>query len=130
MAGADLGQAVARVTEILEAVIDVVGAKEVQAQVEVRRKERLVRDIVAEENAWKEKVAAGDAHPVKKLSKTSYIFARGPGDKPVCGPVSSVAQKERRQLVARGRVGSTCKINGEPTVILAAYEDGPAKGPG
>lgn len=127
---AQLAQQVARQAEVVEVLVDLAGSKEVEARLTARRKERLVRDIVTNENEWKEKVAAGDAHPVKKLSKTSYIFARGPGDKPVCGPVASVAEKERRQLVARGRVGATCKINGEPTVILAAYEDGPAKGPG
>jgi len=125
---AALARQAARQAEVIEALVDCVGAKQVAARIEERRKERMTRDIVANENDWKEKVAAGDAHPVKKVTKTSYIFARGPGDKPVCGPVSSVADKERQQLVRRGRVGATCKINGEPTVILAAYEDGPAPG--
>ncbi len=124
-----MGAAVARLTEVLEAVIDLVGAPKVEARVAAKRKERLVRTIVTNENEWKEKVAAGEAHPVKRLSPKSYIFARGPGDKPVCGPVDSVAEPERRALIRRS-VGATCTINGQPTVILSAFEDGPAPGKG
>lgn len=117
----------ARMSEVLEALIDVVGAKAVTDRIEARRKERGTRAIVANENEWRDRVAAGEAHPVKVVSETSYIFGRAPGDKPVCGPVTAVAARERKALT-RARVGGTCKINGQPTVILAAYEDGPAPG--
>ncbi len=116
---------VARLTEVVEAIVDIMGTKAVEDRVNERRKARATSAIIANENEWRDKVAAGEAHPVKVLSKTSYIFGRAPGDKPVCGPVTAVAAKERRALT-RARVGATCTINGQPTVILAAYEEGPA----
>ncbi len=122
-----IGATLARLTEVLEAVVYIIGPKTVEARVEAYRKQRLTRAIVTNENEWKERVAAGEAHAVKRISPKSYIFARGPGDKPVCGPVDSVAEPERRALIRRS-VGATCTINGQPTVILAAFEDGPAPG--
>lgn len=118
----DIPRQVARLTEICEVLIDFVGTKQVEKRLEERRRDRESVRTAAAENAWTEKVAGGDAKPVKVISESSYIFGVAPGNRPVCGPVKFVADAERDALIG-GLVGATYTISGEPTIIRSAFED-------
>jgi hypothetical protein len=120
--GAETERAVARLTEVLEAVIDLVGSKSVEARVNARRRERQLAQLVAAENEWKERCAGGDARAVKVLGLKSFIFGFGPGGKPVCGPVAAVGDRDRAALVGQ-LVGGAVHIAGEQVIVQAAYED-------
>ena len=126
-AAGDLTPVVARLTEVLEAVVDLVGSQAVEEKVSAKRKARALANVIAAENDWKEKVAAGEAHEARKVGKTSFLFGMAPGDKPICGPLDTVPAKDRKRLLG-ARVGAKVKIAGQPVVLLSAYNPGPAPG--
>ena len=126
-AAGDLTPVVARLTEVLEAVVDLVGSKAVEEKVTAKRKARTLANVLAAENDWKEKVAAGEAHEARKVGKKSFMFGMAPGDKPICGPFETVPPKDRKRLLG-ARVGAKVKIGGQPVVLLSAYNPGPGPG--
>jgi hypothetical protein len=120
-----IDQQVAQHAEFIDALIAAVGQDLFAKCLAANQRAREAELVAQSEAIWQARVGEGEAHAVKVVSASSYVFGTWDRASPMCGPVAALPE-ETRGKVLDARVGTKVKIGTKSLAITKAFEEGPA----
>ena len=122
-----IDQQIGEHARFIDALVAAVGQDLFQRCLEANARAQEVKLVQLSEQGWQARVAEGEAHQVKVVTATSYLFGNWDGAAPMCTPFESMLPEYRAALEGT-RVGVKVKIGKQTLVLTKVFVEGPEPG--